>query len=80
MKKIVFAAIPAGLLAIIVASIVVSLFAVKVLWAWTVPDIFPGAVKQNLIVGTLSWMSSFKLAVFIGVIVSLFGLNNREKE
>jgi len=38
-----------------------------VLWAWTIPDLFPGAVQQGLIAKNLSWFAALKVAIFVGV-------------
>jgi hypothetical protein len=46
----------------------VVLLLVKLLWTWTIPDIFPGAVEQGLIAGSISW---FKIAVFVAVLAGL---------
>jgi len=73
MNKKWFIAIVPGVLALMVLMFVVALFLIKILWAWTIPDIFPGAVEQNLIVAELSWLTSFKLALFVAV---LFGIAN----
>jgi len=58
-------------LVITIIALPVILILLKLLWAFTVPEIFPGAIKQGLIVATLSWTAAFKLAVFI-FIVGLF--------
>jgi hypothetical protein len=49
MNKKWLAAIIPGILGLIVIAFFVTLFLVKILWAWTVPDLFPGAVQQGLI-------------------------------
>ncbi len=46
----------------------ISLVLFKVVWAWVVPDLFPGAVAQGLIVAELTWSASLKLAVLVGVL------------
>ena len=51
-----------------IVALPVILVLLKLLWVFTVPQIFPGAVEQNLIVQTLSWSAAFKLALFIYVI------------
>jgi len=69
-----------GLIAggIILACIgfVVALFLVKILWAWTVPDLFPGAVAQGLVAGSLSWWTSAKIAICAAVLTGLVGRHN----
>jgi hypothetical protein len=69
MKKGFWIAILApGALVVIVGVFVLSLLLIKVLWAWTVPDLFPGAVEQGLIARSISWMTALKLAIFTAVI------------
>jgi hypothetical protein len=47
---------------------VISLVLFKLVWAWVVPDLFPGAVDQGLVVAELTWSASLKLAVLVGVL------------
>ncbi len=47
---------------------VIALVLFKVVWAWVVPDLFPGAVDQGLIIADLTWSASLKLAVLVGVL------------
>jgi hypothetical protein len=35
----------------------------KFAWGWIIPDIFPGAVSQGLIIASLSWHTAFKFGV-----------------
>jgi len=70
MRKAWMIAIVPGVLAVIALVLVLALFLVKLVWAWTIPDIFPGAVKQGLVARDISWYTAFKLAVTIAV---LFG-------
>jgi len=63
-----------GTLAIIAVYAVIVLLLVKLLWAWTIPDIFPGAVSQGLIAGSISWFTAFKIAVFVAVLAGLAGV------
>ena len=62
----VIAAISA-VIAIIGIVVVLSFLMLKLLWAWTIPDLFPGAVSQGLVAAEISWWTSFKLAIFLGV-------------
>lgn len=47
---------------------VVTLFLVKALWAFTIPDLFPGAVEQGLVARSISWLTSVKIAIFVAII------------
>jgi len=46
----------------------ISLVVLKFVWAWVVPDLFPGAVTQGLIIADLTWLASVKLAVLVSVL------------
>jgi len=63
-----------GVLALIAVYAVIVLLLVKLLWAWTIPDIFPGAVSQGLIAGSITWYTAFKIAVFVAVLAGLAGV------
>ena len=52
----------------VVIMFVIALVLFKVVWAWVVPDLFPGAVDQGLIIADLTWSASLKLAVLVGVL------------
>jgi uncharacterized protein YqhQ len=47
---------------------VISVVLFKVVWAWVVPDLFPGAVAQGLISADLTWLAAVKLAVLVAVL------------
>ena len=64
-------AIVPGVLAVMVGALVLMLLVVKLLWAWTIPDLFPGAVEQGLVVGEISWYVAFKVAVFVAVVAGI---------
>ena len=63
MEKRWLPAVLSGVLMIAAMVFVVVLLLVKLLWAWTVPDLFPGAVQQGLVAATISWLTAFKLAL-----------------
>jgi hypothetical protein len=71
MSKSKWAAIVVGALAVVCVSFVLVLFLVKALWAWTVPDLFPGAVKDGLIAQEISWFTAMKVALFAAVLSGL---------
>jgi len=62
-----------GILALAAVVVVVMLLVVKLLWAWTIPDLFPGAVDQGLIAAKISWWTAFKVAIFGTVLAGLAG-------
>jgi len=63
-----------GILALIAGYIIIVLLLVKLLWAWTIPDLSPGAVEQDLIAGSISWMTAFKIGVFVAMLAGLAGV------
>ncbi len=52
----------------VAVTFVMSLVVFKFVWAWVVPDLFPGAVAQGLISANLSWFATLKLAVLVAVL------------
>ncbi len=73
MNKAWLIAIIPGILALAVGVFVVALLLVKLAWAWTIPDLFPGAVEQGLVAGTISWFTAFKVAVLAAILAGLAG-------
>ena len=73
MKKLRLIAVIPGLLVLVPAVFVLVLFLVKVLWAWTVPDLFPGAVEQGLVAASISWLTALKVAIFAAVLAGFAG-------
>lgn len=58
-------------------AFVVVLFLIKILWSWTIPDLFPGAVEQGLVAGSISWLTAVKLAIFVAVLSGIAGGGHR---
>ena len=77
-KKWLVAIVP-GVLALILLAFIVALFLVKILWAWTIPDLFPGAVEQGLIAKEISWYTSLKVAIFVAALAGIAGIRRGEK-
>jgi len=67
-----------GMLALAAVAVVVMLLVVKLLWVWTIPDLFPGAVQQGLIAAKISWWTAFKVAIFVAVLAGLAGARNQQ--
>ena len=57
-----------AILVAVVVTFVISVVVFKFVWAWVVPDLFPGAVAQGLISGDLTWLATLKLAVLVAVL------------
>jgi hypothetical protein len=73
-----FAAVP-GILVLVALVLVVVLLLLKLLWAWTIPDLFPGAVEQGLVAGTISWYTALKVAIFFAVLTAVAGANRGKR-
>ena len=78
MKTRVLALIP-GILALAALALIIALFVVKSLWAWVIPDLFPGAVEQGLIARSISWFTALKLAIYVAVLAGLAGVHPSAK-
>jgi hypothetical protein len=63
-----------GILMIVAGVFIVVLLLLKLLWAWTIPDLFPGAVEQGLVVGKISWYTALKVAIFVSVLAGIAGI------
>jgi hypothetical protein len=57
-----------AILVAVAVAFVISVVVFKFVWAWVVPDLFPGAVAQGLISADLTWLASLKLAVLVAVL------------
>ena len=71
MRSPMIGALIAGGLVVACAAFVVVLFLLKLLWAWTVPDLFPGAVQQGLVAREISWLTAAKIALVVAVLSGL---------
>ena len=56
------------ILVTVVVTFIIAVVVFKFVWAWVVPDLFPGAVDQGLIAANLTWLASLKLAVLVAVL------------
>ena len=77
-KKWLIAIVP-SVLALILGAFIIALFLVKILWAWTIPDLFPGAVEQGLVAKEISWYTSLKVAIFVAALAVVAGIRRGEK-
>ena len=73
MKRSSAIAIGIAAVPVVLGVLVLALLVIKLVWAWAIPDLLPGAVKQGLVARDISWYTAFKLAVFVGVIFGLAG-------
>jgi uncharacterized membrane protein len=61
-----------AILVAVVVTFVISVVVFKFVWAWVVPDLFPGAVTQGLISENLTWLATLKLAVLVAVLSGFY--------
>lgn len=80
-KKILMGlGIGTGVLLLVVAVLVIGLLVIKLLWAWIVEDLFPGAVEQGLIAAKISWWTSFKVALILAVLSLIWGRSDHSHD
>lgn len=51
-------------------ALAIGVILIKVLWVWTIPDLFPAAVDQGLISTELSWLDALKLVGIVAILNS----------
>ena len=76
-KKTKKLAVIPGLIALFIGIVAIAFLVIKLLWAWTIPDLFPGAVEQGLIAKEISWFTSFKLALFFATLGGAIKVNSK---
>lgn len=64
-------------IAIIAIVFVAGIFIIKLLWAWTIPEIFPGACQQNLIASNISWFTAFKVSLLFSLITTVARISKK---
>ena len=60
------------ILVTVAVTFVIAVVLFKFVWAWVVPDLFPGAVAQGLVSADLTWIASLKLAVLVAVLSGFY--------
>ena len=73
-EKRVTEAVTSGvtILVTVIVTFVIAVVLFKFVWAWVVPDLFPGAVEQGLVAADLTWLASLKLAVLVAVLSGFY--------
>ncbi|MFQ5942345.1 MAG: hypothetical protein ACE5JF_02205 [Anaerolineales bacterium] len=61
-----------SILIAVAITFVISLIVFRFVWGWVVPDLFPGAVAEDLIVKDLTWGTAFKLAVLVAALSGFY--------
>jgi len=77
MNKAWIVAIVPSLVAVILVVMILGLLLVKLVWSWTIPDLFPGAVAQGLVARDISWYTAFKVAIFVALLTGISGVRRR---
>jgi hypothetical protein len=67
MKRAWWFAVVPGMVVGVVAAFVVALILVELFWAWTVPDLFPEAVRQGLVAKEISMWTALKIVLFVAI-------------
>ncbi|MCX7641316.1 MAG: hypothetical protein N2Z20_01615 [Elusimicrobiales bacterium] len=62
---------------IITIVFIAGIFIIKLLWAWTIPEIFPGACEQNLIAKKISWFTAFKMSLLFSLIATVARISKK---
>lgn len=57
-----------GLLALAAILLLVSSFAITLVWGWIVPQIFPSAVEQGVLPSSLTIVQALKLSILFNVL------------
>jgi len=76
MNKAWIVAIVPGLVTVILLIMILGLLLVKLVWSWTIPDLFPGAVAQGLVARDISWYTAFKVAIFVALLAGIAGVRH----
>ena len=61
-----------AILVSVIVTFIIAIVLFKFVWAWVVPDLFPGAVAQGLISANLTWFATVKLAVLVAVLSGFY--------
>ena len=73
-------AIIPGIIAIMLIVFIIALFIIKFVWSWIIPDLFPGAVSQGLVAGSIGWYTAFKIAIVMALLSGAFKANSSHTE
>lgn len=60
----------ATILISVAGTLVIGTFLFKLLWSWTIPELFPAAVEQGLITGDITWLTAMKITGLVAVLTS----------
>ncbi len=58
---------------------VFGIFLIKWFWGWTIPEIFPEAVKQNLIASSISWWTAFKFSILLSIMTAVTAIRKEKR-
>ncbi len=60
-----------GVLISTVVIFVIGVILLRLLWAWTIPDLFPLAVAQGLIVADLTFLTAMRIVALVAILSSI---------
>lgn len=69
----IVASVTTALVTAVVAS-AIGVIPIKLLWGWTIPDLFPAAVVQGLIAPGLTWLAAVKIAALFTILSGIGAL------
>ena len=55
-------------------TLVIGTFLFKFLWRWTIPELFPAAVEQGFILGSITWLTALKISGLAAILTSVGSL------
>lgn len=64
---------------IVIGAVVLGAFIGQLVWQWVVPDIFAGAVAQNILPATITLWQAFKLSILLSVFIGVNRASNSNK-
>ncbi len=62
---------------ILLIVFVAGIFIIKILWAWTIPELFPVASEQNLIAKNISWFTALKMSLLFSLIATVARISKK---
>lgn len=54
---------------------VLGIFLIKWFWMWTIPELFPEAVRTGLVAAKISWWTALKLSVLVALLAAITNIS-----
>ena len=64
---------------IVIGAILIGSFVGQWVWHWVVPDIFAGAVSQNILPATITLWQAFKLSILVSAFIGASRTSSSKK-